>query len=105
MELTVSSEFPENRPIVGSVYQPEHIWSRLKKSKTNTTEPWKRPYWKGVIDESEEVLLKLPSNEIDFMFKPSHWHYGWRSNKRTNKSKHTCRMYVFMEMNDKTLLW
>ena len=105
VELTVYNEFPVNRPVLGSVYKPQDIWSRLKKSKTNTTEPWKRPYWKGVIDENEEVLLKLPSNEIDFTFKPSHWHYGWRSNKHTNKSKHTCRMYVFMEMNDQSLLW
>ena len=103
VELTVNNEFPVNRPVLGSVYKPQDIWSRLKKSKTNTTEPWKRPYWKGVIDRSN--LLKLPSNEIDFTFKPSHWHYGWRSNKHTNKSKHTCRMYVFMEMNDQSLLW
>ena len=103
VELTVYNEFPVNRPVLGSVYKPQDIWSRLKKSKTNTTEPWKRPYWKGVIDRSN--LLKLPSNEIDFTFKPSHWHYGWRSNKHTNKSKHTCRMYVFMEMNDQSLLW
>ena len=105
VELTMYNEFPENRPVLGSVYKPQDIWSRLKISKTNTKEPWTRPYWKGVIDETEEVLLKLPTNEIDFLFRPSHWHYGWRSNKFTNATKHTCRMYVFVEMNDHSLLW
>jgi hypothetical protein len=38
------------------------------------------------------------------MFTPTHWHYGWRSNKHTNTSRHTCRIYVFAEMPNQTLL-
>jgi len=89
-------EIPVSVPVVGQTYNANEIWSRLKAGKP---EPWTRPYWKGVPEKSTQQM-----DVVDFIFTPTHWHYGWRSNKHTNKSRHTCRMHAFAEMSDGMLL-
>ena len=96
VELTMCDEIPVSVPVVGQTYNANEIWSRLKAGKP---EPWTRPYWKGVPEKSTQQM-----DVVDFIFTPTHWHYGWRSNKHTNKSRHTCRMHAFAEMSDGMLL-
>ena len=89
-EFEPSDDAPDGMPVAGQIYPAATIQARLKEG---SAEPWTRPYWTGLpVPRGDDVA--------DFVFTPTHWHYGWRSNKHTNKSRHTCRIYVFAELGD-----
>jgi hypothetical protein len=113
-------DVPTNMPVVGQKYSTADMWSRLKEN--CEPEPWTRQYWKGQPSPQPKTTTtttntttnsssltttangQLQQHVVDFVFTPTHWHYGWRSNKHTNKSRHTCRIYVFNEVEEGTLL-
>ena len=95
VELSLCETAPEGMPQAGQIYQKGEITNRIK---GDVPEPWTRPYWKG-------VPTPVSSNAVDFSFTPTHWHYGWRSNKHTNTNRHTCRIYVFHEIDGGTRLY
>ena len=126
VELTMCDDMPANMPVVGQTYTTADMWSRLKTS--GEPEPWTRQYWKGTQQQKSNFTTTTTTTTtstsisttststtaattntqqphvVDFIFTPTHWHYGWRSNKHTNKSRHTCRIYVFREDEEGTLL-
>eukprot|EP00946_MAST-07B_sp_MAST-7B-sp1_P004958 g4958.t1 len=94
VELSLSEVPPDGMPLAGQTYPASDIRGRLKGGQP---EPWKRPYWLGSADVKEGH--KDADVVVDFSFIPTHWHYGWRSNKHTNTYRHTCRIYVFHEID------
>lgn len=93
VELSLCKEQPEGMPVAGTAYPADEINSRKK---TGEPEPWTRPYWEGTANNMEGT--ENAEAVVDFSFSPTHWHYGWRSNKHTNTYRHTCRIYVFHEI-------
>ena len=66
-------------------------------------DPWKVPYHLGKPlpaggDVPTGAAQCAPAGDmVDFKFAPTHWHYGWRSNKHTNQSEHCLQLLIHLQ--------